>query len=124
MATNRRIVLASRPKAAATTSNFRLEEVPVPTLQPGQFLVRNHWLSLDPYMRGRMNESRSYSEPQALDQVMLGGTAGEVVESRNPGFAVGSKVVGYLGWQEYAVSRSEEHTSELQSLAYLVCRLL
>jgi NADPH-dependent curcumin reductase CurA len=104
MATNRRIVLASRPKAAATTSNFRLEEVPVPTLQPGQFLVRNHWLSLDPYMRGRMNESRSYSEPQALDQVMLGGTAGEVIESRNPGFAVGSKVVGYLGWQEYAVS--------------------
>jgi NADPH-dependent curcumin reductase len=104
MPTNRRIVLASRPKAAAATSNFRLEEVPVPTLQPGQFLVRNHWLSLDPYMRGRMNESRSYSEPQALDQVMLGGTAGEVVESRNTGFAVGSKVVGYLGWQEYAVS--------------------
>ncbi|HWL72480.1 MAG TPA: NADP-dependent oxidoreductase, partial [Burkholderiaceae bacterium] len=104
MPTNRRIVLASRPKGVATTSNFRLEEVPVPTLQPGQFLVRNHWLSLDPYMRGRMNDGRSYVDPQPLDQVMLGGTAGEVIESRNPGFAVGSKVVGYLGWQEHAVS--------------------
>ena len=93
MPTNRRIVLASRPKTAATTSNFRLEEVPVPTLQPGQFLVRNNWLSLDPYMRGRMNESRSYAQPQALGEVMQGGTAGEVLESRNPGFAVGSKVV-------------------------------
>ncbi|MDQ3445379.1 MAG: NADP-dependent oxidoreductase [Pseudomonadota bacterium] len=104
MPTNRRIVLASRPKTAATTSNFRLEEIPVPTLQPGQILVRNHWLSLDPYMRGRMNERRSYVQPQALDEVMLGGTAGEVLESRNAGFAVGNKVVGYLGWQEYAVS--------------------
>ena len=97
-------MLASRPKTAATTSNFRLEEVQVPTLQPGQILVRNHWLSLDPYMRGRMNESRSYSQPQALNEVMLGGTAGEVIESRNAGFAVGSKVVAYLGWQEYGVS--------------------
>ncbi len=104
MPTNRRIILASRPKTAATTSNFRLEEVQVPTLQPAQILVRNHWLSLDPYMRGRMNESRSYTQPQALDEVMLGGTAGEVIESRNPGFAVGNKVVANLGWQEYAVS--------------------
>ena len=104
MPTNRRIILANRPKTAATTSNFRLEEVQVPTLQPGQILVRNHWLSLDPYMRGRMNESRSYSQPQALNEVMLGGTAGEVIESRNAGFAVGSKVVAYLGWQEYGVS--------------------
>ncbi len=104
MTTNRRIILASRPKTVATTSNFRLEEVSVPTLQPGQILVRNHWLSLDPYMRGRMNESRSYVQPQALDEVMLGGTAGEVMESRHKGFAVGNKVVGYLGWQEYAVS--------------------
>ena len=103
MPTNRRIVLESRPKAAATTSNFRLEEVAVPTLQPGQLLVRNHWLSLDPYMRGRMNESRSYAQPQ-VGEVMQGGTAGEVIESRNPGFAVGNKVVAYLGWQEYGVS--------------------
>jgi NADPH-dependent curcumin reductase CurA len=104
MATNRRIVLASRPQGAATTSNFRLEEVPVPALLPGQILVRNHWLSLDPYMRGRMNEGRSYAVAQALGDVMVGGTAGEVVESRHPGFAAGDKVVAYLGWQEYGVS--------------------
>ncbi len=104
MPTNRRIVLASRPQAAATTSNFRLEEVALPALLPGQVLIRNHWLSLDPYMRGRMNEGRSYAVAQALDDVMVGGTAGEVVESRNPAFAVGDKVVAYLGWQEYGVT--------------------
>jgi len=104
MATNRRIVLASRPQGAASASNFRLEEVPVPSLAPGQILVRNHWLSLDPYMRGRMNEGRSYAASQALDDVMVGGTAGEVVESRNPAFATGDLVVAYLGWQEYGVS--------------------
>ena len=71
---------------------------------PGQILVRNHWLSLDPYMRGRMNEGRSYAASQALDDVMVGGTAGEVVESRNPAFAAGDQVVAYLGWQEYGVS--------------------
>jgi NADPH-dependent curcumin reductase CurA len=104
MATNRRIVLASRPQGAASTSNFRLEEVPVPALQPGQILVRNHWLSLDPYMRGRMNEGRSYAAAQALGDVMVGGTAGEVIESRHPGFAASDQVVAYLGWQEYGVS--------------------
>ena len=97
MPTNRRIVLASRPQGAATTSNFRLEEVPVPALLPGQILVRNHWLSLDPYMRGRMNEGRSYAAAQALNEVMVGGTAGEVVESRHAGFTAGDKVVAYLG---------------------------
>jgi NADPH-dependent curcumin reductase len=104
MPTNRRIVLASRPQGVASTSNFRLEEVPVPSLQPGQILVRNHWLSLDPYMRGRMNEARSYAKAQALDDVMIGGTAGEVIESRNPAFNAGDKVVAHLGWQEYGVS--------------------
>ena len=104
MATHRRIVLAARPQGAASASDFRLEEVPVPSLEPGQILVRNHWLSLDPYMRGRMNEGRSYAASQALDDVMVGGTAGEVVESRNPAFATGDKVVAYLGWQEYGVS--------------------
>ena len=104
MPNNRRIVLASRPQDAATTSNFRLEETPLPALLPGQLLVRNHWLSLDPYMRGRMNEGRSYAMAQALDDVLVGGTAGEVVESRHPGFAAGDKVVAYLGWQEYGVS--------------------
>ena len=104
MATNRRIVLASRPAGAVTVDNFRLETVPLPALEEGQLLVRNRWLSLDPYMRGRMNEGRSYAEAQALNETMVGGTAGEVVQSRHPGFAAGDRVVGYLGWQEYGVS--------------------
>ena len=104
MPTYRRIVLASRPSGVASLSNFRLEEAQTPVLQPGQMLVRNEWLSLDPYMRGRMNEGRSYAAAQALGEVMVGGTAGTVVESRNPQFKVGDKVVAYLGWQEYGVS--------------------
>jgi len=104
MPTNRRIVLVSRPQAKASTSNFRLEELALPVLQPGQILICNQWLSLDPYMRGRMNDARSYVAPQALNEVMLGATAGKVIESRNPKFAVGSPVVAYTGWQEYGVS--------------------
>ena len=104
MATNRRIVLASRPAGAVTADNFRLETASLPAIEEGQLLVRNRWLSLDPYMRGRMNEGRSYAAAQPLDETMVGGTAGEVVESRHPKFAVGDKVVGYLGWQEYGVS--------------------
>lgn len=100
----RRIVLASRPQATASTSNFRMEEATTPGLQPGQILIRNQWLSLDPYMRGRMNDARSYVAPQALNEVMLGATAGKVVESRNRAFATGDHVVAYTGWQEYGVS--------------------
>jgi NADPH-dependent curcumin reductase len=98
---NRRIVLASRPTTEATTANFRMETVPLPDIGAGQVLVRNHYLSLDPYMRGRMNDSKSYAAPQALDEVMIGGTVGEVVASRNAGYAVGDRVVAMGGWQEY-----------------------
>jgi len=104
MTSLQRIVLAARPRGAVQPENFRLEEVPVPQLQDGQVLIRNHYLSLDPYMRGRMSEAKSYAEPQALDDTMIGGTAGEVIESRNPRFAVGDKVVGTLGWADMAVS--------------------
>lgn len=104
MPSNRRIVLASRPAAEVTPDNFRLETVDTPPLADGQLLVRNEWLSLDPYMRGRMNEGRSYAQAQALDETMVGGTAGTVVESRHPKFKAGDAVVGYLGWQEYGVS--------------------
>jgi len=100
---NRQIVLASRPQGEATAANFRLQEVPVPELQEGQVCVRHHYLSLDPYMRGRMNESKSYAQPQPLDEVMIGGTVGEVVASRHPKFSVGDAVVGMGGWQEYSV---------------------
>lgn len=102
-AINRQIVLASRPSGEPSAANFRLVETPVAELAEGQVLVRNHFLSLDPYMRGRMNDGKSYADPQPLDAVMLGGTAGEVVASKNSAFAVGDKVVGMGGWQEYFV---------------------
>jgi len=104
--TNRQIVLASRPQGEAGVDNFRLVETALPgpdELAEGQVLVRHHVLSLDPYMRGRMNDSRSYAQPQPLGEVMIGGTAGEVIASRNPHFAVGDHVVGMGGWQEHAL---------------------
>lgn len=104
MPANRRIVLASRPTGEVMPENFRLETVDTPALAEGQMLVRNEWLSLDPYMRGRMNEGRSYAQPQPLGETMIGGTAGTVVESRHPKFKAGDVVVAYLGWQEYGVS--------------------
>ena len=100
---NKQFVLASRPEGAASASNFRLREVPVPELQDGQLLVRHHYLSLDPYMRGRMNDTKSYAQPQALNEVMVGGTVGEVAASRHPKFKVGDSVVGMGGWQQYSV---------------------
>ncbi|MBL0149040.1 MAG: NADP-dependent oxidoreductase [Ideonella sp.] len=100
---NTQIHLASRPVGEPTLANFRLVELPVPELGDGQVLVRNHYLSLDPYMRGRMNDGKSYALPQPLDQVMGGGTVGEVVASRNASFTVGDKVVGMGGWQTYLV---------------------
>jgi len=100
---NRRIVLASRPTTEATLDNFHLEQAELPALAEGQVLVRHHWLSLDPYMRMRMNEGKSYAAPQALGAPMIGGTAGEVVESRHERFRPGDTVVGAGGWQEYGV---------------------
>jgi NADPH-dependent curcumin reductase CurA len=103
MPTNQQIHLVSRPSGEALASNFKLIVSETPALQDGQVLVRHHFLSLDPYMRGRMNDAKSYTAPQALNEVMGGGTVGEVVESKNPKFAVGDKVVGMGGWQQYSV---------------------
>ena len=100
---NQQILLASRPTGEPTADNFRLVEVALPELQDGQVLVKHHYLSLDPYMRGRMNDGKSYAQPQPLDAVMIGGTAGEVVASKNPHFQAGDRVVGMGGWQQYAV---------------------
>ena len=98
---NRQIVLASRPTGEPTVDNFKLVEAALAPLAEGEVLVRNHYLSLDPYMRGRMNEGKSYAQPQPLGEVMIGGTVGEVVESRNVHFKPGDAVVGMGGWQEY-----------------------
>jgi NADPH-dependent curcumin reductase len=100
---NQRIVLASRPTAEPTADNFRLEEVPVPPLKDGQVLVRIHYLSLDPYMRGRMNDGKNYATPQPIGETMVGGTVGEVLESQHKAFAVGDKVVCAGGWQSLVV---------------------
>ncbi len=103
MTQNRQIVLDNRPVGEAVATNFKLVSTDTPALAEGQVLVRHHYLSLDPYMRGRMNDSKSYAAAQPLGQVMIGGTVGEVVESRHPKLALGDKVVGMGGWQEYSV---------------------
>jgi NADPH-dependent curcumin reductase len=103
MPQNKQIHLDNRPMGEATASNFKLVQTQTPALQPGQVLVRHHYMSLDPYMRGRMNDGKSYAQPQPLGQTMGGGTVGEVVESQSDKFAVGDKVVGMGGWQEYSV---------------------
>jgi NADPH-dependent curcumin reductase len=106
MPQNRQILLDNRPVGDAVASNFKLVTTDTPALgelAEGQVLVRHHYLSLDPYMRGRMNDSKSYAAAQPLGEVMIGGTVGEVADSRHPKFTVGDKVVGMGGWQEYSV---------------------
>jgi NADPH-dependent curcumin reductase len=103
-AMNRQVRLAARPVGYPKETDFRLVESPVPEPGTGEFLVRVIYLSLDPYMRGRMSDARSYVPPVTLGDVMEGGTVGEVVRSNHPGYAVGDIVEGRLGWQEYAVS--------------------
>ncbi len=104
MPANRQILLVSRPEGWVTEASFRLQEAPIPKAGDGEFLVRNRWLSLDPYMRGRMDAKKSYARYVELGEVMTGGTVGEVVESRHPRFAQGELVTGAFGWQDYAVS--------------------
>ncbi len=126
---NPQILLDNRPVGEATPSNFKLVHTPVPdaaSLQSGQVLVQHHYLSLVPYVRGRMNVSRSYAEPQPLGQGMIGGTVGEVIASAHPKFAVGDKVVGMGGWQGYSVvdasqrgALSKVDTTHIPLSAYL-----
>src|SRR5574340_1671041 len=102
---NRRVVLASRPTGWVTSENFRVEPCPLPAPGEGEVLVRNLWLSLDPYMRGRMSDAKSYVKGVDIGEVMVGQTVGEVLESKNPTFKQGDKVLTQRGWQLYAVSR-------------------
>jgi hypothetical protein len=96
--------LAKRPTGEPTAENFDIGEVELPALGDGQLLVRIIWLSLDPYMRGRMDDSRSYAKPVGIGEVMQGGTVGQVVDSRNPKFAAGDFVLGMFGWQSHVVT--------------------
>ncbi len=100
---NRQILLESRPEGAPSLDNFALQQGSVPEPGDGEVLMRTLWLSLDPYMRGRMSAAKSYAKPVEVGATMVGGTVGEVVASRNRNFAVGDTVMGYGGWQEYAV---------------------
>jgi NADPH-dependent curcumin reductase CurA len=102
--TNRRFVLASRPEGEPTPQNFRLETEPAPEPAEGQVLLKTRWMSLDPYMRGRMSAAKSYAKSVEIGDVMEAGTVGEVVASKNPKFQVGDIVLASSGWQEYAVS--------------------
>jgi NADPH-dependent curcumin reductase len=108
MPQNKQIILDNRPEGEATAANFKLVTAETPALQDGQVLVKHHFMSLDPYMRGRMNDAKSYAAPQPLGQVMQGGTVGEVVESRSPKFQAGDKVVGMGGWQQYSVVNADQ----------------
>jgi len=108
MPQNLQILLDNRPEGEATAANFRLASTETPPLQDGQVLVRHHFLSLDPYMRGRMNAGKSYAQPQPLGEVMQGGTVGEVVESKNPRYQPGDKVVGFGGWQQFSVVNADQ----------------
>ena len=111
---NRRIVLAARPSGEPGPDNFRIEDVPLPQAGPGQVLLRNRFLSLDPYMRGRMDEGPSYAPPVALGEVMEGRTVAEVVESHHPGLAAGDWVFAPGGgWQTHAVADGASLTRRL-----------
>jgi NADPH-dependent curcumin reductase CurA len=107
MPSNMQVLLASRPTGWVEESNFNIVETPIPKPGPGEVLVKNHWLSLDPYMRGRMNDVKSYSPPVKIGEVMVGGTVGEVLESNHPKFKSGDFVVGRVGWQLYGVADAE-----------------
>src|SRR5947209_11181833 len=101
---NTQVLLARRPAGWPDESTFAIVETPIPTPGDGEILVRGRFLSLDPYMRGRMNDAKSYAPKVEIGQVMVGGVVGEVIASKHPKLAVGDVVVGSFGWQEYAVS--------------------
>src|SRR5437667_1472684 len=118
---NRRVVLASRPQGAVSEDNFRIESAPLPKCGDGEVLVRNLWLSLDPYMRGRMSEAKSYAKGVDIGEVMVGQTVGEVVESKNEKLKKGDKVLTQLGWQLYGSAK--EVTKVAESRVPLSCYL-
>lgn len=107
MTGNRAWHLMSRPQGLPTDENFALKDAPLPALEEGWVRVENKWLSVDPYMRGRMNDVKSYVPPFALDEPMQGGAVGKVVESRSPNFAIGDTVFHMLGWREQAAGPAE-----------------
>ena len=111
---NRQFVLASRPTELPDESTFRMVTAPVPELKDGELLVHAMYLSVDPYMRGRISQARSYAAPVEVGNVMVGGGAARVIESKNPDFQVGEIVEIYMGWQEYAISNGKDYASSIR----------
>ena len=107
MAGNKQVLLANRPDGWVKESDFSIVENDIPTPRPGEVLIENQWLSLDPYMRGRMNAAKSYAAAVEIGDVMVGGTVGKVIASQNPKFSEGDTVVGSTGWQSYACSNGD-----------------
>lgn len=103
---NLQVRLASRPVGKPTRENFTIESAPVPYPREGQVLIRTRYLSLDPYMRGRMSDAPSYAPPVEVGGLMVGGTVGEVIESNDPALQAGDVVLGYTGWQHYAAAKA------------------
>src|ERR1700688_511228 len=103
-AINKQITLAARPSGMPKASDFKLVESSLPEPGSGEFLVRTLYVSVDPYMRGRMNDAKSYAPPAQIGEVMGAGAVGKVVASKNPQFQAGETVEGFFGWQQYAIS--------------------
>jgi NADPH-dependent curcumin reductase len=105
---NRKVLLASRPEGAVSEQNFRIVDAPMPQPADGEVLVKNEWLSIDPYMRGRMNDAKSYVPPAQLGEVMVGQTVGKVIDSRDTRIAVGDNVLTQLGWQSHGIAKGSD----------------
>ncbi len=120
---NQQIILVSRPTGWVTPDNFKLIEADIPNPGPDQVLIRNQWLSLDPYMRGRISEAKSYAQSVNIGEVMVGATVGVVIESRSEKFRVGDVVLGATGWQLYGVANANQllsiDTTLVPASAYL-----
>src|SRR6187200_2224929 len=115
---NKQVVLKSRPQGAVTPGNFRLVESEIGKPGAGEVLVKNEWLSLDPYMRGRMSDAKSYVKGVDIGEVMVGQTVGEVVESRNPALKKGDKVLTQTGWQLYGTAKEVSKVRDGVPLSY------
>lgn len=120
---NKQVILVSRPNGWVTPDNFKLIDAPMPVIQDGEVLIRNQWLSLDPYMRGRISDAKSYAQSVNVGELMVGGTVGEVIESRSPKFKAGDSVLAATGWQLFAAMKDEQvlkiDTTKVRASAYL-----
>lgn len=120
---NKQVILVSRPNGWVTPDNFKLIDAPMPMIQDGEVLIRNQWLSLDPYMRGRISDAKSYAQSVNVGELMVGGTVGEVIESRSPKFKAGDSVLAATGWQLFAAMKDEQvlkiDTTKVRASAYL-----